>query len=78
LALNNLEFLVPSAQPLPAPPSLLLSKVDVEDISRVYSLFVDVKRSTQFMIEFQEQYLFNELPGGGGEDGGGGGMDVSS
>jgi RuvB-like protein 2 len=27
--------------------------VDVEDISRVYSLFVDVKRSTQFMIEYQ-------------------------
>lgn len=38
-------------------------QVDVEDISRVYSLFVDVKRSTQFLIEYQEQYMFNEVPG---------------
>lgn len=50
----------------------------MEDISRVYSLFVDVKRSTQFMIEFQEQYLFNELPGGGSGEDVAGGMDVSS
>jgi hypothetical protein len=37
-------------------------QVDVEDIGRVYSLFVDVKRSTQFLIEYQEQYMFNEVP----------------
>jgi hypothetical protein len=40
----------------------LLLQVDVEDIGRVYSLFVDVKRSTQFLIEYQEQYMFNEVP----------------
>jgi hypothetical protein len=38
------------------------AQVDVEDISKVYSLFVDVKRSTQFLIEYQEQYMFNEVP----------------
>ena len=38
------------------------SQVDIEDISRVYSLFVDVKRSTQYLIEYQDQYMFNEVP----------------
>ena len=28
-------------------------EVEVEDIKRVYTLFVDVKRSTQFLIEYQ-------------------------
>lgn len=38
------------------------TEVDIEDISKVYSIFVDVKRSTQFLIEYQEQYMFNEIP----------------
>ena len=38
------------------------TEVDIEDISRVYSLFVDVKRSTQYLIEYQDQYMFNEVP----------------
>ena len=38
-------------------------EVDIDDISRVYSLFVDVKRSTQYLIEFQEQFMFNEGEG---------------
>ncbi|KAL2623617.1 hypothetical protein R1flu_003822 [Riccia fluitans] len=38
-------------------------EVEIEDISRVYSLFVDVKRSTQFLMEYQEQFMFNEVPG---------------
>lgn len=25
-------------------------------------MFVDVKRSTQFMMEYQEQYMYNEMP----------------
>lgn len=37
-------------------------KVEVADLSRAYELFVDIKRSTQFMMEYQEQYLFNEVP----------------
>ena len=35
--------------------------VDTEDVSRVYTLFIDVKRSTQFMVEYQDQYMFNEI-----------------
>ena len=34
----------------------------MEDISRAYTLFVDVKRSAQFLMEYQEQYMFNEVP----------------
>ena len=37
-------------------------EVDIEDISKVYTLFVDIKRSTQYMLEFQDQYMFNEVP----------------
>ncbi|KAG0616911.1 hypothetical protein M758_5G150800 [Ceratodon purpureus] len=36
-------------------------EVEMEDIGRVYSLFVDVKRSTQFLMEYQEQFMFNEM-----------------
>lgn len=37
------------------------TEVDIEDIKRVYSLFVDVKRSTQFLMEYQSEFMFNEL-----------------
>lgn len=43
-------------------------EVEIEDISRVYSLFVDVKRSTQFLMEYQEQFMFNESSPGDDED----------
>ncbi|RZC54722.1 hypothetical protein C5167_013580 [Papaver somniferum] len=44
--------------------------VEMEDISRVYQLFLDVKRSTQYLMEYQNQYMFNEVPTreGGDED----------
>ena len=35
--------------------------VEIEDISKVYTQFVDVKRSTQFLMEYQEQYMFNAV-----------------
>jgi RuvB-like protein 2 len=35
------------------------TEVDVEDIKRVYSLFVDVKRSTQFLMEYQKDFMFS-------------------
>ncbi|KAJ3333707.1 RuvB-like 2 [Blyttiomyces sp. JEL0837] len=35
------------------------NNVDVEDIRRVYSLFLDEKRSVQYLKEFQNQYLFS-------------------
>ncbi|CAN6219369.1 unnamed protein product [Urochloa humidicola] len=37
--------------------------VEMEDISRVYQLFLDVKRSTQYLMEYQSQYMFNEVSG---------------
>merc|ERR1719157_519464 len=38
------------------------TEVEVEDIKKVYSLFVDVKRSTQFLMEYQKEFMFNEMP----------------
>jgi RuvB-like protein 2 len=35
-------------------------EVDVVDIRRVYSMFVDVKRSTQYLMEHQKEYMFSE------------------
>jgi len=37
------------------------SEVGIEDIKRVYSLFVDVKRSTQFLMEYQKDFMFNSF-----------------
>lgn len=34
--------------------------VEMEDINRVYHLFLDVKRSTQYLMEYQGQYMFSE------------------
>ncbi|XP_039114429.1 ruvB-like 2 [Dioscorea cayenensis subsp. rotundata] len=36
--------------------------VEIDDISRVYGLFLDVKRSTQYLMEYQNEYMFNEVP----------------
>jgi RuvB-like protein 2 len=36
------------------------SEVDVDDIKRVYSLFLDEHRSSQFLQEYQDQFLFCE------------------
>ncbi|ORZ23547.1 RuvB-like 2 [Absidia repens] len=38
--------------------------VDVQDIKRVYMLFLDEKRSVQAMKDYQDQYMFNESEGG--------------
>jgi len=35
-------------------------EVDVKDISKVYSLFVDVVRSAQFLKEYNESFMFSE------------------
>jgi RuvB-like protein 2 len=37
------------------------AQVEIEDIKRVYGLFVDVKRSTQFLLEYQKEFMYNEL-----------------
>ncbi|KAK4383698.1 RuvB-like 2 [Sesamum angolense] len=42
--------------------------VEMEDISRVYELFYDVKRSTQYLMEYQSQYMFSEVAGEEGDE----------
>ncbi|XP_060068213.1 ruvB-like 2 [Ylistrum balloti] len=37
------------------------SEVDVDDIKRVYSLFLDESRSTQFLKEYQQEFMFHEM-----------------
>mmetsp|Transcript_23364 Transcript_23364/g.32733 ORF Transcript_23364/g.32733 Transcript_23364/m.32733 type:complete len:503 (-) Transcript_23364:3-1511(-) len=37
------------------------STVEIVDIKRCYNLFVDVKRSTKFLMEYQNEFMFNEL-----------------
>lgn len=36
------------------------SLVEMKDIRRVYSMFVDVKRSIEYLNEQQELYMFSE------------------
>ncbi|CAG8744454.1 16786_t:CDS:2, partial [Dentiscutata heterogama] len=36
--------------------------VDANDVKRVYKLFLDEKRSVNYLREYQEQYMFNEIP----------------
>ena len=33
--------------------------VDVPDVERVFSLFVDVGRSTTYLTKFQEEFMFS-------------------
>jgi len=35
--------------------------VELRDIQRCFTLFVDVKRSTKFMVDYQNEFMFNEL-----------------
>mmetsp|Transcript_11286 Transcript_11286/g.16684 ORF Transcript_11286/g.16684 Transcript_11286/m.16684 type:complete len:460 (-) Transcript_11286:6110-7489(-) len=35
-------------------------EVGMEDVRRVYELFVDVKRSSQFLTDYQGQFMFND------------------
>ena len=42
--------------------------VDVDDIRRVYGLFSDLRRSTQFLLEHNREFMFNEYEGGAGGD----------
>lgn len=36
------------------------TEVDIEDIKKVYNLFADVARSTQFLKEYEETFMFSE------------------
>lgn len=37
------------------------TQVGVDDVSRAYTLFIDVQRSSQFMVDQADQYLYNEV-----------------
>jgi len=37
------------------------NEVDIEDISTVYSLFMDVERSKQFLKEYEKEFMFSEI-----------------
>ncbi|MBN3283223.1 RUVB2 protein, partial [Polyodon spathula] len=47
------------------------SEVQVDDIKRVYSLFLDECRSTQYMKEYHDAFMFNEISESGCDSGGG-------
>jgi len=36
-------------------------EVDVVDVRRVYSMFMDLKRSIQYLTDHQKEYLFSEV-----------------
>ena len=36
------------------------AETDVQDIRKVYSLFVDIKRSVQFLKDFEKEFMFHE------------------
>ena len=40
------------------------TEVSVDDIKRVYSLFLDESRSTQFLKEYQQEFMFHEVSSG--------------
>lgn len=37
------------------------TEVTIDDVKRVYALFIDSSRSTQFLREYQQEFMFNEL-----------------
>ena len=37
------------------------NEVELEDISTVYSLFMDVERSKQFLKEYEKEFMFSEV-----------------
>jgi RuvB-like protein 2 len=44
------------------------AEVDIQDIRKVYSLFVDIKRSTQFLKDFEKEFMFHEVNEDGKDD----------
>jgi len=37
------------------------TEVDVQDVRKCFSLFMDVKRSTQFLLEYNQEFMFSEV-----------------
>ncbi|XP_014250613.1 ruvB-like 2 isoform X2 [Cimex lectularius] len=43
------------------------TEVGIEDVRKVYSLFLDEERSTEILNQYQDQYLYDQKPLKGGE-----------
>ena len=43
------------------------AEVEVADVRKVYGMFSDLRRSTQYLIEYNKQFMFNEIGGDEGE-----------
>jgi RuvB-like protein 2 len=43
------------------------TEISIEDVKRVYSLFLDEQRSVEFLKEYQDEFMFSEIVGGGGD-----------
>uniref|UniRef100_A0A1B6D3M9 RuvB-like helicase n=1 Tax=Clastoptera arizonana TaxID=38151 RepID=A0A1B6D3M9_9HEMI len=43
-------------------------EIGIEDVKRVYSLFLDERRSTQYLQEYQDEYLYNEFGSGDSQE----------
>ena len=44
------------------------AEVEIADIRKVYSLFVDIKRSTQFLKDHEKEFMFSEVQEGAKDD----------
>lgn len=54
-------------------------EVEPSDIRRVFSLFSDLRRSTEYLLEFNKQFMFNEISTDGDEgDASGSGEEYST
>jgi len=42
----------------------MLFQVGIDDVKKVYSLFLDEIRSTKYLKEHQNEYMFNDLGAG--------------
>lgn len=43
------------------------TEISIEDVKRVYSLFLDEQRSVEFLKEYQDEFMFSEITPGGGD-----------
>jgi len=37
------------------------AEVEVQDIRKVYGLFIDIKRSTMFLKDYEKEFMFHEI-----------------
>lgn len=37
------------------------TEIDIDDISKVYNLFIDIERSKQFLKDYEKEFMFSEI-----------------